>query len=84
MTTEFAIRHAVRAFRKAIEDKGDIRSIDFLEGIGQSNDWQSVTFRIKYVVDGDSTESDKNPFCIRVFHWSDGAIVTDRINYASD
>lgn len=77
MTGAKAINKAMAVFNKA--KVGDIRSIELMEGSGSGDKWVQITIRIGYSVNGDYTESDKNPFEVTVTERENGEIVATRI-----
>lgn len=76
MTGTQAINKAMAVFNK--EGKGDIRTVALMEGSGCGNKWSQITIHIGYAINGDYTESDKNPFEVNVYE-SDGKIKAERI-----
>ena len=64
-------------FKKA--KLGDIRTVELMEGSGSGDKWVQVAVRIGYSVNGDYTESDKNPFEVNVVEKMNGEIIAERI-----
>ena len=64
MTTAKAINNAMALFEK--EGRGDIRTVNLMEGSGANGKWTQLTIQIGYAIDGDYTESDKNPYMVNV------------------
>lgn len=77
MTGVKAISKAMAVFKKA--KLGDIRTIDLMDGSGNGDNWKQINIRIGYSVNGDYTESDKNPFEVTVTERENGEIVATRI-----
>lgn len=65
MTIAQAIKKAMKNFRKDIP-KGSIRTIRLLSGSGTGESWSKLTIGIEYAINGDYTQSDKNPYCVTV------------------
>jgi len=59
-----AITAALKLFEKA--NVGDVRVVKLMEGSGSGDDWEDLKIEIEYAIDGDYTESDKNPFTVEV------------------
>lgn len=64
MTIRKAIDKALAAFEKT--KKGDIRGVSLWEFSGKGNKFDYVLVRVEYAVDGDYSESDKNPLTVAV------------------
>lgn len=79
MTTAKAINKAMAVFNKA--KVGDIRTIALMEGCGSGSKWTRLTIRIGYAVNGDYSESDRNPFEVNVVEKMNGEIVAERVQY---
>lgn len=77
MTGAKAISKAMAVFNKA--KLGDIRTVELMEGSGSGDKWVQVTVRIGYSVNGDYSESDKNPFEVNVVEKMSGEIIAERI-----
>lgn len=77
MTGAQAINKAMAVFNKA--KIGDIRTVMLMEGTGSGDKWKQVTIRIEYAINGDYTESDRNPFEAKVTETLDGKITAERI-----
>lgn len=77
MTGTQAIRKAMAVFNKA--KVGDIRTVSLLEGCGSGDKWVQLTIRIGYAIDGDYTESDKNPFEVSIVEKMNGEIIAERM-----
>lgn len=78
MTSAKAISKAMALFKKA--KVGDIRTISLMEGSGNGDKWVQLTIHIEYAVNGDYTESDKNPFKVNVVEKMNGEIIAERID----
>ncbi len=77
MTGAQAINQAMKVFAKA--KVGDLRTVALMEGYGSGDCWEQIRIHIGYAIDGDYTESDKNPFEVNVYE-QDGKIHAERID----
>ena len=77
MKLEQAMIKAIKYFEKrAQKNNAEIRNVYALEmstGINES----SALFKIEYAINGDYTESDKKPYCIRVVQKGKNIEITD-------
>lgn len=79
MTTAQAINAAMKVFNK--ENKtGDIRTVALQEGSGANGRWEHLRIRIGYAIDGDYTESDKNPFEVNVYKNDTGKAIGEKVD----
>lgn len=77
MTGAKAISKAMAVFKK--EGKGDIRTVALMEGSGSGDEWSQIVIRIGYAINGDYSESDRNPFEVNVVDQPDGTLTAERI-----
>lgn len=78
MTIAKAISKAMAVFDKA-KPEGSIRVAELWECSGRGKTVTDADIRIGYAIDGDYSESDKNPFVVRVRE-RDGKITAEVVD----
>ncbi len=78
MTIAKAISKAMTVFDKA-KSEGSIRVVELWECSGRGKKVTDADIRIGYAIDGDYSESDRNPFVVRVRE-RDGKITAEVVD----